>query len=187
MKYSFKPFTNNIIFFDTEFSSLDPYKGEILSVGMITLDGKELYLELEYNGGFDTWVKKNIVPTLKGKKISREEAVKQITKFVGKKKPYLMSYVNQYDIIYMYKLFGKEKKPFFWLPLDFASILYGLSINPEGYYPKDKDNFFKIINVDKKKFNHSHNAIEDARLLREVYLKMTQTKTKGSSFDEKRY
>jgi len=53
MKYKFNPFSKNIIFLDTEFSSLDPYKGEMLSIGLAKLDGSELYLELEYEGHFD--------------------------------------------------------------------------------------------------------------------------------------
>lgn len=36
-----------LIFFDTEFTSLDPYKGEILSIGMVKENGEELYIELE--------------------------------------------------------------------------------------------------------------------------------------------
>ena len=40
MKYKFKPYSKNIIFFDSEFSSLDPYKGEILSVGSEIINGQ---------------------------------------------------------------------------------------------------------------------------------------------------
>jgi DNA polymerase III epsilon subunit-like protein len=174
MKYKLKPYSENIIFFDTEFSSLDPYKGEILSVGLVKLAGEELYLELEHDGPLDPWVKENIIPTLKQKKVSRKEAIISINKFIGKKKPYMISYVNQYDAIYTYKLFGRSKAPFYWLPIDFASILFGMGINPESYFLKDKDNFFKEIGVDTNKFKHTHNALDDAKLLREVYLKMVE-------------
>lgn len=174
MKYRFKPFSKNIIFFDSEFSSLDPYKGEVLSIGLVKLNGEELYIELEYDGYVDPWVKKHIIPTLKRPKVSREEAIKRIINFVGKKKPYFVAYINQYDTIYTYKLFNDLKTiPFFWLPIDFASILFGIGIKPEAYFPKDKDNFFKEIGVDTSKFKHSHNALDDAKLLKEVYLKMT--------------
>ena len=171
MKYKFKPPSKNIIFFDTEFSSLDPYKGEILSVGLVTLDGIELYLELEYDGPIDPWVEKNIIPTLNRPKISRRAALNIIRKFVGKKMPYLVAYVNQYDVIYTYKLFQRKDEPFYWLPIDFASILFALGINPEAYYPKDKENFFKKIGIDSSKY-HEHNALDDAKFLRDVYLKM---------------
>ena len=98
---------------------------------------------------------------------------KKIKTFVGKQKPYIMAYINQYDVIYTYKLFGSEEKPFFWIPIDFASILFGYGINPESYFPKDKENFFKEIGIDASKY-HEHNALDDAKLLREVYLKMME-------------
>jgi hypothetical protein len=72
-----RPFSDNVIFVDTEFSSLDPYKGEILSVGLVKLRGEELYLELECDGEIDEWPKKNILPTLKQKKYSKAEARKK--------------------------------------------------------------------------------------------------------------
>lgn len=121
----FKPFSKNIIFLDTEFSSLDPYVGEILSIGIVKLSGEELYLELEYDGPVNPWVRQNILPTLKNKKFKRTEAVTLIKKFVGKKKPYAVSFVNQYDVIYTYKLFNNKKCPFYWLPIDFLQFFLG--------------------------------------------------------------
>lgn len=171
MNYKFAPYSKNVVFFDTEFSSLDPYKGEILSLGLVKLNGEELYLELEYDEPVDPWVKKNILPTLKGPKVSRKDAVEKIKQFLGDEKPYTVTYVNQYDVIYAYKLFGVEDRPFFWLPIDFASILFTLGINPESYYPEDKENFFKSIGIDASKYK-PHHALDDAKLLREVYLKM---------------
>ena len=173
MKYKFTPFSQNIIFLDTEFSSLNPYKGEILSIGLVKPDGKELYLEIEYNGPVDPWVKKNILPTLKDKKVSRSVAIKKINQFVGKKKPYVVAYVNQFDIIYMHKLFRSNNikdLPFYWLPIDFASILFAMNLDP--YTIGHAKSFFKEIGIDTKKFKHTHNALDDARLLRELYLKM---------------
>jgi len=154
---------------------MDPYKGEILSIGLVKLNGKELYLELEYDGPVSKWVKENIVPTLMDKKISRISAIKEIENFVGKKKPYAISYVYSFDNVYLHKLFKSEKiegLPFYWLPIDFASILFGMGINPEAYLADDKDNFLKTVGVDTTKFKHTHNALDDAKLLREVYLKM---------------
>jgi len=46
-----------------------------------------------------------------------------------------------------------------------------MGIDPESYFPKDKNNFFKEIGVDTSKYK-LHNAFDDAKLLREVYLKM---------------
>lgn len=171
MNFHFTPYSNNIVFFDTEFSSLDPYKGEILSLGLIDVAGKELYLELEFDGEVDLWVKKNILPTLKGPKVSRETAIGKIKEFVGQTCPYFVSYVNQYDTLYLYKLFSGIERPFHWLPIDFASILFSMGINPEAYYPQDKENFFKEIDIDASKYRQ-HHALDDAKLLREVYSKV---------------
>jgi hypothetical protein len=95
-----KPFSDNIIFWDTEFSSLDPYRGELLSAGFVKPTGEELYLEFEFNGEADDWVKKNILPTLIQPKISRTDATQKIFEFIGPGKPYLVAYVNFFDAVY---------------------------------------------------------------------------------------
>lgn len=167
-----KPFSNNIIFIDTEFSSLNPYKGEILSIGLVKLNGKELYLELEYDGEVDEWVEKNILPTLKEPKVSREKAKEEIKKFIGDTKPFMVAYVNQFDAIYWYKLFGVDNNPCHWIPIDFASILFALGIDPESYHER-RNEFFEKIGIDYSKYKQ-HNALDDAKLLREVYLKFLE-------------
>jgi len=167
-----KSFSNNIIFFDTEFSSLNPYKGEILSIGLIKLNGEELYVELEYDGEVDKWVEKNISPSLTKPKISRKIAVQKIKEFVGDSKPYMLAYVGQFDAVYFYKLLEKEKDPFHWIPIDFASILFAAGVNPEEFN-KNKNKFCKRLGVDFSK-HREHNALDDARLLREVYLKFVE-------------
>ncbi len=167
------PFSENIVFVDTEFSSLDPYVGEILSVGIVKYSGEELYFELECEGNIDPWVKDYILPLLQGEKIPREEGVKRIKEFIGDSKPYMVSYVNQFDAIYLYKLTGTNTNPFHWLPIDFASMLFAFHMDPESYYWADKSNFYKEIGVDHAKYR-GHHALDDAKLLREVYLKMVQ-------------
>ena len=159
------PFSKNIVFLDTEFSTLDPYKGEILSVGIIKLSGEELYIELEYDGPVSGWVKKNIIPTLKGPKISRKKAKTIIKKFIGNKKPYMVSYVNQFDAIYFYKLFGVENQPCYWIPIDFASMMFGYGKNPEKLLE-----LAKKLKIKSSKYT-LHNALDDARLLRDIYIK----------------
>lgn len=168
-----KPFSKNIIFVDTEFSTLDPYKGEILSIGIVKLNGEELYLELEYDGEVSEWVKKNILSDLNGHKVSREEARKQIKEFVDDNKPFAVAFINQFDMIYTYKLFNTGGCPFYWVPVDFASILFGRGINPEDYLLENKTDFFKKLGIDVKKYNQ-HNALDDAKLLREAYLRFLE-------------
>jgi len=165
-----KSFSDNIIFVDTEFSTLDPYKGEILSIGLVKSSGEELYLELEYNGECSDWVKENILPTLNGPKISREEALAKIKKFVGDSKPFMVSFVNSFDVMYLYKLIKltKNQDPFFWIPIDFASIMFSQGLNPENYL-----DFASSLGIDVKEYKQ-HNALDDAKLLKEVYLKAFQ-------------
>lgn len=166
---TYKPFTEKIIFYDTEFSSLNPYAGEILSIGAVKMNGDEFYCELEFDGDYSDWVKENILDTLTNQKISREEAKKKITNFVGQDSPYMMAYVNQYDALYTYKLFEGPETPFYWLPLDFASVLVGLGYNPEIYMQNDYSVLAEELDVDKDRF-HTHNALDDAKFLREIYL-----------------
>jgi len=167
-----KAFSNNIIFLDTEFSSLNPYKGEILSIGLVRLNGEELYMELEYDGEIDEWVKKNIIPSLTEFKISRKIAVQKIKKFVGDSNPYMLAYVGQFDAIYFYKLLGKEKDPFNWIPIDFASMLFATGINPEEF-DENKNKFCERFGINFSKYRE-HHALDDARLLKEIYLKFVE-------------
>lgn len=90
----------------------------------------------------------------------------------------MVSYVNQFDAIYVYKLFGIDNHPFYWIPIDFASILFSMGLDPESYYFADKSNFYEKIGVDHKKYTQ-HNALDDAKQLREVYLKFVEGKDRN--------
>ncbi|MCA9328584.1 3'-5' exoribonuclease [Candidatus Saccharibacteria bacterium] len=170
----FEPFERkNIIFIDTEFTDLDPYKGEILSIGIVKLNGEELYIELESNGQASDWVQKHILKMLDGPKFSREQAVEQIQGFLGSSLPFAAAFVDNYDVIYLTKLFGAGNLPFRWMTIDIASVLFAMGINPVKYQ-LDKEGakaFYKQLGIDTKKFRH-HHALDDARLLREVWLKL---------------
>lgn len=168
----FTPALKNIIFYDGEFTSLNPYTGELLSVAMVTQEGKELYREIEPKGELSDWDKEYVVPYLKGHFISQEKAKDEITQFLGKDQPHLVCFVPQYDIIFLHKLFkigGGEQDtlPYHWMPIDFASILFSLGINPRQYSDTNPE-FFAELGVDIEKYQ-KHNALDDARLLREVY------------------
>ena len=166
-----KPYSQNIIFFDTEFSSLDSHKGEILSLGLVKYNGEELYLELDYNGEIDKWPRENILPSLKQEKVSKDKAIELIKDFVGTENPYVVAYINQFDMVYFYKLLGLDNfnHHFHWMPIDFASILFSFGINPDVLVDWN-NNFLDKLKIDSSKFNQ-HNALDDARMLREVYLK----------------
>ncbi len=166
-----KPYSDNIVFFDAEFSSLDPYKGELLSVGLVKLSGEELYVEIEHKGDIDPWVEKNVVPYFEGSPVSRQEAVARVTAFLEGKKPYMVANVNQFDAVYWYKLAGLKENPFFWLPIDFASMVFALGLDPQW---KLNGGFLAEHSIDRKRYR-THHALDDARLLRDVYLKLQKS------------
>ncbi|PIY93623.1 MAG: hypothetical protein COY69_00700 [Candidatus Magasanikbacteria bacterium CG_4_10_14_0_8_um_filter_32_14] len=167
-------FSDNIIFFDTEFTNIDSEIGEIMSIGLVKPNGEELYLELAYdNKTVHPWVTENVIPFLLGNKISKEKAIKKIWDFIGRgeDKPFLMAYVNQFDSIYWYRLFADPKDhPVFWIPIDFASILFAFGFNPEIMRVGD---FFDWLDIDLQKYK-KHNALEDAKMLKEVYDKFKE-------------
>ncbi|MDO8600119.1 MAG: 3'-5' exonuclease [bacterium] len=171
------PFSENLIFFDTEFSGLNPYTGEILSIGMVKMNGEELYCELEYEGEVSDWVKTKLLPELTAPKVSRKEGAERILAFAGDTKPYLIAYVMEYDTAFLYKLLGVNNQkgnrdlPYHWIVLDFASMLFALGKNPTDFPSQDKVALAKELGIDIEKYR-THHALDDAKLLREVYLKL---------------
>jgi DNA polymerase III epsilon subunit-like protein len=168
----------NIVFFDTEFSDLDPYTGELLSVGMVTLDGRELYIELEHSGPTSDWVKKHIIPQLNDEKLTKEQARDVIEQFLEGKEPFAVAFVDNYDVIYLTKLFGAGKLPFKWMTIDFASILFASGINPVKFQRdvSGAKDFYKQLGIDISKYKN-HHALDDARLLRDVWSKVVPSAT----------
>jgi DNA polymerase III epsilon subunit-like protein len=168
-----KPQSDNVVFVDTEFSDLNPYTGEILSIGIVKPSGEELYVEIEHEGDVHSWVAENIIPSLTEEKVTRTEAVSKINEFIGDSKPYMIAFVPQYDMIYMIKLFGVGNIPFHWMSIDFASMMFGNNINPEGMLSDNNDSFLQNIGIDPTQYRN-HHALDDARMLRDVYKKMTK-------------
>jgi DNA polymerase III epsilon subunit-like protein len=58
------------------------------------------------------------------------------------------------------------------MPIDFASILFGRGYDPSEYYDKQKE-FVKQFGIDAIEYKQ-HNALDDARLLRETYLALAK-------------
>lgn len=162
---------NNLIFIDTEFTSLDPAVGEILSIAIIKLSGEELYLEIKTDAVPSDWVAKNIIPSLNGWAVSKDKAIKDIRHFLGRKNPFAIAYVDNYDSLYAVKLFGEGKLPFKWMTIDFASILFANGINPTKLLATESDakKFYTSLGINLSKYKQ-HHALDDARLLRDVWL-----------------
>ena len=168
-----KPFSDNIVFVDTEFSDLDPYTGEILSIALVKLSGDSLYLELEYDGDVHPWVKDNILPTLMLPKVSREDAKTQIVEFVGEDRPFLVAFVPQYDMVYLIKLFGVGNVPFHMMAIDFASMLFAEGIDPDRMREANSIQFLRDLGLNPDNYRR-HFALDDARMLKDTYLEMTK-------------
>ncbi len=170
-----KPYEpDNLIFIDTEFTSLEPATGEILSLAIIKLNGEELYLELDYSGAVDPWVKRHILPSLTAPKVTTKEACQQIRDFLGPKMPFAVAYVDNYDSLYFVKMFGAGKLPFKWTTIDFSSILFANGINPTKFLATESGakTFYRSLGIDLTKYKQ-HHALDDARLVRDVWLKIT--------------
>lgn len=165
---------DNIIFFDTEFTDLDPYKGELLSIGIVKLSGEELYIEIESDAPCSEWVAKHIVPMLKAPKVSRERTRELIADFLGDSLPYAVAFVDNYDVLYLTKLFGAGNLPFRWMTIDFATVLFMNGVNPVKFLADEKGavNFYKKLGIKIGKYKQ-HHALDDARLLRDVWQKMS--------------
>ncbi len=161
------PASDNIIFFDTEFTDLDVKKGELLSIGLVKPNGEELYIELPYTKEPHEWVKEHVLPHLSGELTSYEDARIQITEFLGDTKPHLIAFINQLDSVYWYDFFGSpQAHPAHKHPIDFGSILFGHGFKTTSMSDPDFLDMLKITAQDR---GVGHNALDDAKFLRKVY------------------
>lgn len=91
--------------FDTEFIE-DGRTIDLLSIGIVGEDGRELYLEFDVDHRrASQWVKDNVIAHLEGVPTSREQAARIIREFMGEK-PEIWAYYADYDWVAMCQLFG---------------------------------------------------------------------------------
>jgi hypothetical protein len=122
-------------------------------------------------------VKRHILPTLNDTKVSQDEARKRIRSFLGVKMPFAIAYVDNYDSLYFVKMFGAGKLPFKWMTIDFSSILFAHGINPQQLLATESDAkvFYRSLGLDLSKYKQ-HHALDDARMLRDVWLAIVAQK-----------
>ena len=172
-------YSDNVIFFDGEFTSLDPNNGRLISLALVRTNGESLYLELDPGDApIDPWVVDHVMPYLSGAMITDEEAKKKISKFVGKSQPFLVAKVNQFDWIFLTKLVGLSKKDggggiFQWIPIDFASLLFDRHIDPTT----PSTHLAKELGAGIPEGYQYHHALSDALLLRVLYQKLAEIPT----------
>ena len=172
---------DNIVFFDGEFTVLST-TGAItfLSMAFIKPSGEELYLELDVPNSEieDSWFIDNVVPYLTSNKITKNKASGLIKEFIGEteNKPTLIADTNQFDWMGICGVFGVWDTPiqfgvwdvpFYYIPVDFASILFARGIDPGA----DREKLAANLGVNVENFK-KHNALSDARVLKEMWYKL---------------
>jgi hypothetical protein len=95
--------------FDTEFIE-DGRTIDLLSIGIVSEDGRELYLEnseADLSRGSD-WVQHNVIVNLDwaGHGTTRLDIRDKVLKFIGTDKPEIWAYYADYDWVVLCQLFG---------------------------------------------------------------------------------
>ena len=175
-----------LIFIDTEFTG-EKQNTTLISIGIVTLDKKELYITLnDYDKKQVTpWVQKNVLKKIdSSKSISSKQAYKKIDKFLKSysngKGISIVTYGLMQDITLFYELFkfkeGINKKKFHYLK-DLPKYLKAQCI--------DLSTLFQVtgykLNLSRTKYvglsnKNRHSAIFDAQVVRLCFLKLINKK-----------
>jgi len=161
-----------LIFMDGEFTKLTTKGVKFLSIALIADNGKELYVEIKQDiDNIDSWVAENVMPLMQGNQITEEEAKQKIVDFIkdnyGEEKPVLVADVNQFDWNGICELFGVWNIPFFYIPIDFGTILFTKGIDIDI----DRMELAKELGVNIQGFKQ-HNALTDTKILKECWNKL---------------
>lgn len=154
--------------FDTEFIE-DGKIIDLISIGIVSEDGKEYYAEFEeadYSKA-DPWLHENVIKHLKGPCLTREVIKQQILEFVGEQ-PEFWAYYADYDWVALCQLFGRMTDlPKTWPMFCMDVKQYAVSLgNPE----------FNVTN------DQEHHALADAKWTKEFwhFCNILSTKLEGS-------
>lgn len=147
-------------FIDTEFIE-DGHTIDLISVGIVAEDGRELYLE---NGQADLskaspWVKENVLPHLLGRGLRRWRIAGNIAAFIenGDSAPEFWSWCSAYDWVVLCQLYGTMMdKPEGWPSYcrDLQQELDRLGISDDAL-PRNAGT--------------THDALADARWHRDIF------------------
>lgn len=157
----------DLYFFDTEFvedgSTIMP-----ISLGMVTLKGRELYIEFDFDekkANEHNFVRENVLPLLTGQdRISKDEGANRILEFVGlpipgesRRRPQFWAWFASYDWLLLCQLFGRMID----LPPHFPMFCMDL----RQYY----EDLGCPVMANPSTPRAQHNALADARWNRELY------------------
>ncbi len=96
-------------FLDTEFIEAGRFRPiELLSIGIVSDDGRELYLEHRdaITSDANQWVRDNVLPHLQGPRLPLLAIQERILAFIGEGKPEFWGYYADYDWIVFCQIFG---------------------------------------------------------------------------------
>ncbi len=190
------------IFFDTEFTGL--HQGTtLISIGMITEDGREFYCELnDYDKNqIDDWLKDNVIANLiyseppkgeheyfiatrtddnpieqdlyKSYSVKMRGSVKDLRKELDRwfsqfEKVEMWSDCLSYDWVLFNQIWGHAfniPKTIYYIPFDLCTLFKVKGIDPDV----NREEYAGMT-----KGSQKHNALWDAKVIRECYLKAIQ-------------
>ena len=175
-----------IVFVDCEYTG-EHAATTLVSVGLVTLTGNELYLTLnDYDRSQVTdWLRLNVLFEIdEAQSVSSADAFEQIKKFLddytGTQPLYVVSAGLTQDVILLLELFkyGRKSGTFFHALHDtpnylqhFAFIDLNTLFRSAGVAPMStRENFVGLENQVRR-----HNALDDARVVRACFLKLMAT------------
>lgn len=121
-----------IISLDAEFIDT-PAVSELISIGLVSADGRQVYFEFPYTeSALTPWLRQNVVPLLGAEKVTFGHAAQVIRDFIGGSKfdpPEFWAYYGAYDWYWLSRLMGGMMlMPEHWPHLhhDFAFLQHGV-------------------------------------------------------------
>jgi hypothetical protein len=154
-----------LYFFDCEFIQRGTGTVDLVSIGMVTLTGRELYLESSEFGpeAADEFVRTTVLARLgpKEKRLSRQSIKDSVVKFIGTEHPTWVAYYCAYDFVCLTELFGSFSQ---W-PKGYPKVCWDLKCEA---LKLGED---KLPNQENK---GEHHSLADARWLRQAYLYLEQ-------------
>ena len=178
------------IFFDTEFTGLHQ-NTTLISIGIVSECGKKFYAELtDYDKTqIDEWLQKNVIDNLLVKPNS-ENGIKypDVSFYIGTQdsiKKYLTEWLSQfeevevwsdclaYDWVLFNQIFGHAfniPKNVYYIPFDICTLFKIKKIDPD--ISREKFAFGTLLTEMK---DQKHNALWDAKVIKECYNKLSCT------------
>ena len=148
-------------FLDTEFIEDPRIAIQLISIGIVAEDGRELYLVSNEFDEFwaNDWVKEHVLPKLIDPqfRVSKQTIKEKILEFVGDDKPIFWGYFSDYDWVVFCQLFGKMVDlPKGWpmFCLDLKQSMFERRISKDSLPPQSK---------------YAHHALADASWIEQAH------------------